>query len=349
MLVTYSPRHLSARRNGNGFTLVELLVVIAIIGVLVALLLPAVQAARESARRMSCLNNLKQLGLALHNHLSARKEFPTGGHKCEIAGFYDSILPYVEAETLDDQLEKVGNRWAGYGDSGSRNAQLLRAWGPSYLWCPSSDLPKRIELNEDNENALYEQHVLPMYAAISGATNNVLDSPEYRDVAPVQRGVLARNGMFYAESFMKPKRVTDGLSNTMAMAEQSDWGLDKGVTPRDIRSSINGGAFASTCDAQMAGVAGDGPVSLTQIRGKNVFVYNLTTVRYPINDKEWMSVRAAGKSHWGEYNKTIQAAHPGGANVLLADGSARLLSDSTDIEMLRRLACRFDGLVPEID
>jgi prepilin-type N-terminal cleavage/methylation domain-containing protein/prepilin-type processing-associated H-X9-DG protein len=337
------------RPRGRGFTLVELLVVIAIIGVLVALLLPAVQAAREASRRMSCLNNLKQLGVALHNHLAARKEFPTGGHKCEIIGFYDSILPYVEAETLDDQLEKEGNRWAGYGNSGTRNAQLLRAWAPPYLWCPSSDLPKRIVLDQDNENPLYEGHVLPMYAAISGATNNVLDSPEYRDVVPVQRGVLARNGMFYAESFMKPKRITDGLTNTMAMAEQSDWGIERGSTPRDIRSSINGGAFASTCDAQMAGVPGDGPVSLADIRGKNVFAYNLTVIRYPINDKEWLSVRAAGKSTWGEFNKTIQSSHPGGANVLLADGSARLLDDSTDLETLRRLGCRYDGLVVDPD
>ena len=335
--------------NNRGFTLVELLVVIAIIGVLVALLLPAVQAARESARRMSCLNNLKQLGLALHNHVAAKKEFPTGGHKCEVSGFYEAILPYVEAETLDDQLEKVGNRWAGYGNSGSKNAQLLRSWAPPYLWCPSSDLPQRVELNQDNENALYEQHVMPMYAAISGATNNVLDSPEYRDVAPVTRGVLARNGIFYAESFMKPKRITDGLSNTMAMAEQSDWGVEKGSILRDIRSSITGGAFASSCDAGMAGIPGDGPVSLTDIRGKNVFVYNLTTIRYPINDKEWLSVRAAGKSHWGEYNKTIQSAHPGGANILLADGSVRMLTDATDIEMLRRLGCRFDGLTAELD
>src|SRR5690606_22861080 len=108
-----SEKHNRFSRPLHGFTLVELLVVIAIIGVLVALLLPAVQAAREAARRNSCKNHLKQMGVALHNHLTARKEFPTGGHKCEIVGFYDSILPYVEAETLDDQLEKVGNRWAG--------------------------------------------------------------------------------------------------------------------------------------------------------------------------------------------------------------------------------------------
>lgn len=333
-------------RQEWGFTLVELLVVIAIIGILVALLLPAVQAAREAARRAQCLNNLKQLGLALHNHLTSHGTLPTGGHECEINGFYNAVIPYVEDEVLFSQLDRQNGRWAGYGSAGAANEQLLRNWAPNYLWCPSSSLPKRIVLNEDNLNPNYEGHVLPMYVAIAGATDNRIDSAEFRDVVPTQRGFYSRNGLFYAESAMKPRRVTDGLSNTIAIGEQSAWG-DEQNTPgkqRDIRSSVTGGVFSSTCDAGMAGYPND-PVPLDEIKGSNVFAYNLTTLRYAINDTKWLSVPQAGKSSFGELNKTLHADHPGGANVLLADGSVRFLTDETEMSLLRRLGCRYDGLV----
>ncbi|WP_425267260.1 DUF1559 domain-containing protein [Aeoliella straminimaris] len=337
-------KHLPHRNIG--FTLVELLVVIAIIGILVALLLPAVQAAREAARRTQCVNNLKQLGLALHNHLTAKGTLPTGGYKCEIKGFFDSVIPYVEDEVLFDQLEKTGNRWAGYGTPGTKNAALLQSWSPSYLWCPTSTLPQRVVLDEDNLNPLYEGHVMPMYVAISGATDNKINSPEYREVVPVQRGLLSRNGLFYADSLLKPKRITDGLSNTMAMGEQSGWGFEQNnpEKQRDIRSCATGGVFSSSCDGQMSGHGVD-PVPLDDVRGTDVFLYNMTTLRYPINNTDWLSVRQAGKSHFGEFNKSLTSDHPGGVNVLIADGSVRFLTNDTSMEALRRLGCRYDGLV----
>lgn len=333
-------------RQLRGFTLVELLVVIAIIGILVALLLPAVQAAREAARRTQCMNNQKQLGLALHNHLTSMGHFPVGGHLCETKGFYESVLPYVEDEVLFDQLDRTSNRWAGYGTSAQNNDLLLKTWSPSYLWCPSSSLPKRVILDDDNQNERYENQVMPMYVAIAGATDNQIDSPNFRDVVPTQRGFYARNGLFYPESFMKPKRVTDGMSNTMAMGEQSSWGFEQNDPgqQRDIRSSITGGVFSSTCDSGMTGHPSD-PVPLEEIQGSNVFAYNLTTVRYPVNDTAWLPVRQAGKSQFGELNKTLHSAHPGGTHALIADGSVRFLADTTNIDTLRRLSCRNDGLV----
>jgi prepilin-type processing-associated H-X9-DG protein len=185
-----------------------------------------------------------------------------------------------------------------------------------------------------------------MYVAISGATDGNINSTFYQDVAPVQRGLLSRNGMFFAESFLKPNRVTDGLSNTLAMGEQSDWGYEQnnpGVQ-RDIRSSATGGVFSSTCDGGMTPHPKD-PVPLAEIRGSNVFAYNITTLRYPINDTWWISVKQAGKSSFGEYNKTIHSPHPGGANVVLADGSVRFLNDDLALDTLRQLGSRKDGLV----
>lgn len=333
--------------NRFGFTLVELLVVIAIIGILVALLLPAVQAAREAARKSQCLNNLKQLGVALHNHLTAKGAFPAGSHLCEISTFYQELLPYVEDEALDDQLDRTGSRWAGY--TTDRNKELIQQWSPNYLWCPSSDLPHRIELNDDNQNPRYENQPMPMYAAISGATDGNTNSSLFRDCVVVIRGIYSENGMFYAESYMTPKKITDGLSHTIAMAEQSGWGIDPSTSKlRDIRSSITGAVFSGTCNSGMSGYPSD-PVPLNEIAGTNVFTYNLTVIRYPINENVWIGLRSAGKSWYGEFNKPIQSAHPGGAQVLLADGSARFLPESIELSTLIAAGCRYDGQVVELD
>src|SRR5262245_34792718 len=100
------------QRAARGFTLVELLVVIAIIGILVALLLPAVQAAREASRRSQCLNNLKQVGLAMLNHHDVRKAFPRGGTQSPAGGyghsFWIEMLSYFEQDTLYTQFDKTG-------------------------------------------------------------------------------------------------------------------------------------------------------------------------------------------------------------------------------------------------
>ena len=92
------------RRGHSGFTLVELLVVIAIIGILIALLLPAVQAAREAARRMQCTNNLKQIGLAIHNHHDSRKLLPAAAILYNRAGLWPQIFPYAEQMAVADYV-----------------------------------------------------------------------------------------------------------------------------------------------------------------------------------------------------------------------------------------------------
>lgn len=332
----------------RGFTLVELLVVIAIIGILVALLLPAVQAAREAARRTKCLNNLKQLGTANHNHLTSKGHFPVGGHLCEISGYYVELLPYIEDETLDEQLDKTGVRWSGYQPS-TINQNLITSWSPDYLWCPSSDLPRRLQLDQDNTNSRYVDQPMAMYAAIAGATDNIMSSPIYREVVSATRGIWSRNGIFFDESYTKPASVTDGTTHTLLMGEQSDWGYERGTkNPRDIRSSTTNGPFGSTCHEiwVSGGTHKPQPFSLQDLNGTNIFAYNLTVVRWPINDKEWLPIRNAGKSDFGELNKPIQSVHPGGAHVLFADASARFLEESTAMEVLRAYACRYDGETP---
>ncbi len=249
-----------------GFTLVELLVVIAIIGVLVGLLLPAIQAAREAARRMQCVNKLKQMGVAMLNHEDARGEFPTGGTEpwhdrggvetgfSKGYGWMVQILPYVENANLQD-ISK------GYGAGDLHRDLQVRATPVSLYFCPS----KRGETIRTTGRASAEDCTqgcaLNDYAGATPA--NILDpllpsfSPWFwqgtvhGDVTrgarktifyegqryPVDyQGVIARTGIGPA---CKSKDITDGLSNTMVVGEKrllidryelGDWHDDIGWT-----------------------------------------------------------------------------------------------------------------------
>jgi prepilin-type N-terminal cleavage/methylation domain-containing protein len=347
----------SARR---AFTLVELLVVIAIIGVLIAVLLPAVQAAREAARRAQCLNNLKQMGQAIQNYVSARKCFPAGSHEQsglrEIDGLYSGIISYIEDENLDNQLDRTGDRWYAYGTAGTKNRPLIQSWTPAYMYCPSSSLPQRTDPvnlpgSLDNQNAGVVGQPIPMYAGIQGATdNNVNDTSPYKESRQCPRGIYSRNGIFWESSYLKPAKITDGLSHTMVLGEQSDWGVDGNGTKRDVRSGITGGVFSSQCHTCFISSTMKQPFPLSLITAdKDVFSYNITVIRYPINEKSWVDDKKLGRSWYGQMNKPIQSAHAGGAHVALADASARFLTESTDMAVLRNLGCRYDGLPSKLD
>ena len=333
-------KHHARRRRCAAFTLVELLVVIAIIGVLVGLLLPAVQAAREAARRSQCGNNLRQLGIAIQNHISAKARLPWGGHLCERSGFYDAIISYVEEENLHRIVDRNYDRWQLHPN----NQAALKQWSPAYLYCPSSELPRRIELNLDNTNVNTVGHPIAMYAAISGATDGDVLNATYEETVLASRGFVSRNGLFFDESNITPSQVTDGMSHTMALAEQSDWGYEpaKG-RQRDIRSGTTDGAFGGTCHSLWVPSPNrPQPYPLQDLKARDVFYYNLTVIRYPINEKEWVPVRNAGKSDFGELNKPIQSAHVGGALTCFADSSVRFLEESLDVTVLRNMGCRND-------
>lgn len=339
-VMTCNSRNLVNRGSRTGFTLVELLVVIAIIGVLVGLLLPAVQAAREASRRTQCSNNLRQLGLAIQNHLSAKQHLPWGGHLCERSGFYDALIPYVEDENLYRIVDRNYDRWQLHAN----NQTALKQWSPTYLACPSSELPRRIEINLDNTNVNTEGHPVAMYAAISGATDGDAANSTYGETVLAARGFVSRNGLFFDESNLKPSQITDGMSHTMALGEQSDWGFDSAKgRQRDIRSGTTDGAFGGTCHSiWVATPSKPQPYPLLDLKAKDIFYYNLTVIRYPINEKEWVSVRNAGKSDFGEINKPIQSAHVGGAFACFADSSVRFLEESLDVTILRNMGCRND-------
>ena len=213
----------------KGFTLVELLVVIAIIGILVGLLLPAVQAAREAARRMQCSNNLKQLSLSLHNYHDTYKAFPapsmpyTEGLSLQVA-----LMPYYEQQNLFDQFI-VNQRW----DS-AHNRPLTRSPLDALL-CPSGT-----ERVADDNGADFTTH----YYGVLGPTGiNPASGVAYPENTAGPHGGSSRQGLFYQLEYRNFANILDGTSNTLAFGEIS-W-TDRMGNPTRYRAFARGGVINS--------------------------------------------------------------------------------------------------------
>jgi prepilin-type N-terminal cleavage/methylation domain-containing protein len=202
----------------TGFTLVELLVVIAIIGVLVALLLPAIQAAREAARRSQCQNNLKQIGLALQMHHDAKKTFPMGRNRFDqfAVSWAFNLLPYIEETASHSAFVKT----ARVDDPA--NAQAMRTPVAAYA-CPSRR-SAAADRNFDNNDAppqVLAAAALGDYAANAGkhwnigmAAGEVAGEIGHSSINPTEAGPI------FSRSQMRARNVTDGLSETIAVGER---------------------------------------------------------------------------------------------------------------------------------
>lgn len=190
------------RIDRRGFTLVELLVVIAIIGILIALLLPAVQAARESARRSQCTNHLKQLGLALHNYAGTHAEFlPPGSPGPLRHGLFTAILPFLEQSTIHDQIDLEGNT----------HNDPMRYTPIAEYNCPSFPGPA---VMTDTDLAHYALGALTHYQGVGGALRG-----DKVVITPGPHGGLPDNGAFGFEMFRRLAQISDGTSNTLAIGE----------------------------------------------------------------------------------------------------------------------------------
>jgi prepilin-type N-terminal cleavage/methylation domain-containing protein len=334
---------LAQRPRRRAFTLVELLVVIAIIGILIALLLPAVQSAREAARRMQCSNNLKQIGLALHNYQTAFGTFPSGTRSHRTDGVWAwghswavEILPFCEQQSLYDKLDLSGATSTHVGliyqnsshAHNIHNGKLVAGVAIAWMACPSSSLAPfglKGTIVPGDEGA-----ASPMYTATTGAIDHPTavdkDSHTHEHRA---RGIQSSGGVLLANECLSFRDITDGSSNTVLLGEQSDWCRTAGGAKVNCRSDYN--------HSFMMGA--------TPKNNGDDRWFNTTTVRYPINHKSWNSVGVGDRYY--ACNRPIQSAHPGGAHVLLGDGAVKFLNESLRLQTLFDLVNRDDGHVLE--
>lgn len=335
-----------ARNERRGFTLIELLVVIAIVGVLIALLLPAVQKVREAANRARCRNNVKQIGLAFHSYHSTYAQFPPGATDTWKAGWATLILPFMEQDNIYKQLDLNAATYVPAPGFLFNRDKLKEVIVPTYV-CPSSPLPP-LAVPEDASPP--DRIQVGNYVGIMGASTdtwNFADPTGNQRVADCSApspmsynfgGYIGSNGVLFPGRGVALTEIPDGTTNTIMLGEQSDWGSNPGIPPSppapqlDIRMAKRAGLWTGAA----AGTA-------VPVQGLSCWIESasLITVRHRINVKQRFDYRD-GIARYG-WNTPIQSAHPGGAMALRCDGSAVFLSDRTAWDVLRWLCIRDDG------
>jgi len=328
------------RTNRRGFTLIELLVVISIIATLVALLLPAVQQAREAARRSQCKNHLKQIGLAVHNYHDIYSCFPLAA-----GGQYDAwgmpnwrarIWPQIDQAALFNAMDWTTSSRRFAGDGTSANLNLLSRHVISIYACPSSPLPTNPTTDDYTSNPRAIQ--VPMYIGISGAavSESSAEFPAGTRVGYVSGpgyGVMTNNGSFLYNQIVRMRDFSDGSSNTMMIGEQS--GL---VDSRDLRSGYYGGYTGTT---QSFPVGTSVPVATGSLSYVDEWGVGTTTVIYALNSS---SIPSYGNRVYKQ-NTILNSMHTGGIHGVFADGSVRFIGNNISMDTLKALCARNDGLV----
>jgi prepilin-type N-terminal cleavage/methylation domain-containing protein/prepilin-type processing-associated H-X9-DG protein len=323
-------------RRRIGFTLIELLVVIAIIAVLIGLLFPAVQKVRDAAARFQCQNNLKQLGLALHNYHDVYNKIPPGGrgpvHVVEPVGTESNhcwayrLLPFIEQQNLfrNDQPNLPGYYWG--------NPSIAKNYPAHYAALTTSVKTYRCPVSRHSDHG-------QMYAAAFTDPDQTYDdfaTMEYVGIAGSDRRLKNGKpigGMLYMNSDLKLTDATDGTSNTMVIGEYS------GTT---AQQHFN--AYQSTTDNTTTWDLG------YDDDGGNCWSWK--TIAYPPNGPYFFNPGYPPPLDCGTpllstsiCKNSLKSPHAGGVNVLYLDGSVHFVPNTIDMTVYKNLADRADGLV----
>lgn len=315
-------------RSPKGFTLVELLVVIAIIGVLVALLLPAVQSAREAARRMQCSNNVKQISLAMHNYHDTTSMFPPSRVNITQLSSHAMLLPYIEQQTIADRIDFTV-AWNHANNAVARGTNV-----PTFT-CPS-DPQTEVPLGWAGNNYRINQGVVILY----GLPPTDPSDPNY--------GMPAPNGVAMLDKKITFASITDGTSNTAAWSEADKGDFSNAISTKN--DTFWPQTNPTTPDEAMNQCRAIDKTSLSFQRVSDVGApwiqgYHSTTAYYhaaPPFDPSCMFPP-------GRISTTAKSSHGGKViNVGMCDGSVRSITKSIDLVAWRGLGSRNGGEVVQL-
>jgi len=349
-----------------GFTLVELLVVIAIIGVLVALLLPAVQSARESARRTQCNNHLKQIGLSCHNFEGVYGTFPPATTRVDIDTWMHGptwwvyTMPYVEQNNAYSRLVFPRQTFWFGGSGGHPNAFIWKNARFAYMECPSATGVLRRFSDAAGGDDGYQR---PFYTCILGADNH----PTAALANSQFRGPVSDGGVITLARGQRIGTVSDGTSNTIMIAEQAGQMYHRNGTKlptgsdsynNDGRVDNNRGFHMGT--SHVGYPNGNNTLDGTTANPNNCTgnncarCYNTTTISaLGINagtNAGSATINGLLFNDYGELrcNKPLTSQHPNGINVVFADGHVQFMTNNTPLLMLKQLVNRDDGDVVSV-
>jgi prepilin-type N-terminal cleavage/methylation domain-containing protein/prepilin-type processing-associated H-X9-DG protein len=317
-------------RRRSGFTLIELLVVIAIIAILIALLVPAVQKVREAAARTQCVNNLKQISLALHNYHGNNKKFPSGGEKTGplyAIGWTARIFPFLDQDSRFKAIEALGPNFLATKQPWRLNSApdfgadpLFSAPIAAFI-CPTSELgalspdagyPNDPQINANLQAALH-------YRANGGAQNLGLVAGRSTDPTSAAYRTYTTSGVIYPESRVRITDITDGSSNTLLVGE--------------ISTAVGWPT------------AGLSPWARIQPWTWGFYNYDLympaTESGYLMIDHKFIQYQIGYSGVFLPNNTPFRSRHAGGgANFAFCDGTVRFLSNNTALNILQSLATR---------